>query len=96
MGHSLAFFRCIEMGEVRIYIGNTWGGRCSWKNVNAEEFHEFLGDAFWGKADHNVLITSITCIVAEKMWWFGTLTGEERRINALGEHVRQESLGENE
>ena len=96
MRHSMAFYRCVEMGEVRIYICNTWGGRCSRNNVNAEEFHDFLGDAFWGKEDHNVLITSITCIVAEKMWWSGTLTPEERRINALGERARQELLEENE
>ena len=96
MKHSMAFYRCDEMGEVRIYICNTWGGRCSWNDVNAEEFHDFLGDAILSNESINILITSITCIVAEKRWWIGTLTGEERRINALGEHVRQELLGENE
>ena len=92
----MAFYRCVEVGEVRIYICNTWGMRCSWNDVNAEEFHDFLGDAFWKKADQNILLTDITCIVAEKMWWSGTLTSEEEDLNELGERVRQELLGENE
>jgi hypothetical protein len=99
MTHSMAFYRCGAVDEVRIYICNTWGRRCSLNDVNAEEFHDFLGGAFWGNAAQNILITRITCIVAEKTPVVrgvakGGLTRKEKGLNELGERVRQEFLGE--
>jgi hypothetical protein len=99
MKHSMAFYRCGAVDEVRIYICNTWGGRCSLNDVNAEEFHDFLGDAFWENVNQNILITRIICIVAEKTPVVrgvvkGGLTRKEKGLNELGERVRQEFLGE--
>ena len=59
--------------------------------------NEFIAQFITLHKIKNLLIDRLICIVAEKTPVVRSeLTSEERRINALGEHVRQESLGENE
>lgn len=89
--HAVSFYRCREKGEVHIYICNTWGAPCTKNKITATEFiKQFV---LLGEID-GLLIERLICLVAKRQSQFdsGRVTDKERRINALGERVRQELL----
>ena len=92
--HDVSFYRWQKEGDVHIYVCNTWGEPCTENKIKPKEF---IGQFITLHKINNLLIDRLICIVAEKTpVGRSGLTGEERRINALGERVRQESLEENE
>ena len=92
--HAVSFYRCQKEGDVHIYVCNTWGEPCTKNKIKPKEF---IVQFITLHKIKNLLIDRLICIVAEKTPVVRSeLTSEERRINALGERVRQESLEENE
>ena len=92
--HAVSFYRCRKEGDVHIYVCNTWGEPCTKNKITP---NEFIAQFITLHKIKNLLIDRLICIVAEKTAVVRSeLTSEERRINALGERVRQESLEENE